>query len=166
MKKAVWSAAAAAAILVCSTTAHAQTVLASQPIQATVTVANLARLTVTGPIDFPNADPDLQATLTSGPVSIVAKARVAASAVISLTVISDKSHFDSPGTTIPVSGMLWTSSGAPFVSGTMSNLAAQSVGSWTGPANQSGTQTYTLPNLWSYAPGSHFVTLTYTLSTP
>jgi hypothetical protein len=48
----------------------------------------------------------------------------------------------------------------------MSSTVAQTVASWTGPANQNGTQTYSLPNLWSYAPGVHTVILTYTLATP
>jgi hypothetical protein len=166
MKKAVWSAAAAAAILIFSTSAYAQTTLASQNVTATVTVSNLARLTVGGPVTFPDTDPDVSATITAAPIAITAKARVAAAAVINLTVQAGASHFDSPGTTIPVTGLTWTTSGAPFINGTMSSAAAQTVGSWTGPSNQTGTQTYTLANLWSYAPGTHSVTLAYTLSTP
>ena len=57
------------------------------------------------------------------------KARVAASAtLVSLTVMSDKSHFDAPGTTIPVSGLTWTATGAAFINGTMSSAGAQTVG--------------------------------------
>ena len=166
MKKAVWSAAAAAAILMCSTSAQAQTTLATQNVTATVTVTNLARLTVGGPLSFPDTDPDSATSITVPAINVSAKARVAASANILLTVISDKSHFDAPGTTIPVSGLTWTATGSAFINGTMTSAGAQTVASWTGPANQTGTQTYTLANLWSYAPGTHSVTLTYTLSTP
>jgi hypothetical protein len=48
----------------------------------------------------------------------------------------------------------------------MSSTTPQTVASWTGPNSQSGTQTYSLPNLWSYAPGTHTVILTYTLANP
>jgi hypothetical protein len=166
MKKAVWSAAAAL-ILMCSTSAQAQTTLATQDVTATVTVTNLARLTVGGPLSFPDTDPDSSASITVPAINVSAKARVAAAANILLTVISDKAHFDAPGSaTIPVTGLTWTATGSAFINGTMSSAGAQMVASWTGPGNQAGTQTYTLANLWSYAPGAHSVTLTYTLSTP
>ena len=168
MKKAVWSAAAATAILMYSTSAYAQPVNLTQTLTATATVGNQAKLTVLGTISFPDTDPDLPGAIpnSGGPVSIAAKARVADTTLVSLTVHSDKTHFDSPGTTIPVGALKWSSSGGVFLpNGSMAN-AAQAVGSWTGPANHSGTQTFTLDNSWAYAPGSYSVTLTYTLSTP
>ena len=120
-----------------------------------------------GPLSFPDTDPDSSTSITVPPINISAKARAAASSNILLTVISDKSHFDAPGSaTIPVAGLTWTATGSVFINGTMSSAGAQTVASWTGPANQAGTQTYTLANLWSYAPGAHSVTLTYTLSIP
>ena len=168
MKKAVWSAAAAAAILMYSTSAYAQAVNLTQTLTATATVGNQAKLTVSGSISFPDTDPDVPGAIpnSGGPVSIAAKARVAPTTPVTLTVVADKTHFDDPGTTIPVGALKWTSSGGVFNgTGTMAN-AAQSVGFWTGPANHSGTQTYTLDNSWAYAPGTYSVTLTYTLSTP
>jgi hypothetical protein len=149
-----------------SASADAQTTLATQNVTATVTVNNLARLTVGGPVTFADADPDSNPTVTAAPIGISARARVAPTTVVNLTVIAGASHFDAPGTTIPVTGLTWAATGTDFLSGTMSSAAAQSVGSWTGPANKTSSQTYTLENLWSYAPGTHSVTLTYTLSTP
>lgn len=169
MKKAVWSAAAAAAILMYSTSAYAQAVNLTQTLTATATVGNQAKLTVSGTIDFPNTDPDVPGAIpnSGGPVSIDAKARVSPTTPVTLTVVANKPHFDDPGTTIPVSALKWTSSGGVFNgTGTMSSVGAQSVCFWTGPANHTGTQTYTLDNSWAYAPGTYSVTLTYTLSTP
>ena len=166
MKKAVWSAAAAA-ILMCSTVAQAQTPIATQQIQATATVGNQAKLTLTGSISFADADPDTTAVIpNSGSLTVEAKARLSPSTNVTLTVQAGATHFDTTST-IPVGALKWTTSGGVFnPSGTMSSLAAQSVGAWTGPAQNSTTQVYTLDNSWAYAPGTHQVTLTYTLSTP
>ena len=37
---------------------------------------------------------------------------------------------------------------------------------WTGPGARSGTQTYSLPNSWTYTVGSYTTTLNYTLTAP
>jgi hypothetical protein len=167
MKKAVWSAAAAAAILMASTSASAQTTLATANITATATVGNQARLTLGGgPVNFPDTDPDLSSTITAAAVTIQARARVAPTTVVNLTVLAGASHFDPLTSTIPVGNLSWTVSGAPFVAGAVSSTTQQSVGQWTGPSTNNGSQTYTLQNLWSYAPGTYSLTLTYTLSTP
>jgi hypothetical protein len=168
MKKAVWSAAAAAAILMCSTSAQAQTLPLTQQITATAVVGNQAKLTLTGSISFADAEPDATPVIpNSGTLSIEAKARVAPTTNVSLTVQAGATHFDPSTSTIPVGALKWTSSGAPFTAtGTMSSVGAQSVGAWQGPASHTGTQSYTLDNSWAYAPGTHTVTLTYTLSTP
>jgi hypothetical protein len=164
MKKAVWSAAAAAAFLACASTAHAQ--LATASIQATVVVGNQARLTVGGDISFPDSDPDSVTSIpASAPVSISARARVAPTQGLVVTVEASDTHFDPVTTTIPVSALTWTVGGAPFIAGTMSDTPVN-LASWSGPSNQSGTQNYVLANSWAYAPGSYAVTLTYTLATP
>ena len=46
------------------------------------------------------------------------------------------------------------------------STTAVSLGSWTGSGNQSGTQTYTLDNSWSYNTGNYGTTVTYTLTAP
>jgi hypothetical protein len=40
------------------------------------------------------------------------------------------------------------------------------VGAWTGSGNQTGTQTYSLANSWTYATGTYTAALTYTLTVP
>jgi hypothetical protein len=165
MKKAVWSAAAA--ILIYSTPALAQTTLATANLTATATVGNQARLTLGGgPVDFPDTDPDLFTTITAAAVTVQARARVAPTTTVNLTVIAGATHFDPATSTIPVGNLSWTVSGAPFQAGTMSSVTQQPLASWSGPAAHTGDQTYTLQNLWSYAPGSYSLLLTYTLSTP
>jgi hypothetical protein len=164
MKKAVWSAAAAAAFLACAIPAHAQ--LATASIQATVVVGNQARLTVTGDITFPDQDPDSVASIpASAAVSVSARARVTAAQGLVVTVNADDTHIDEATDTIPVSALTWTATGTNFLNGTMSNTAVN-VAAWNGPASQAGTQNYVLANSWNYAPGTHVVTLTYTLATP
>jgi hypothetical protein len=164
MKKAVWSAAAAAAFLACASTAHAQ--LATTSIQATVVVGNQARLTVTGDITFPDSDPDSVGTIpASAAVTVQARARVAPTQGLVVTVEADDTHIDEVTDTIPVSNLTWTAAGANFIDGTMSDSPVN-VASWTGPSNQNGTQNYSLVNSWNYAPGTHTVVLTYTLATP
>lgn len=166
MKKAVWSAAAVLGILALAATAGAQT---TQDVNATVTVGQYARLTVTGgPINFGDADPDSVPSIVAAPVSVSARARVAPSAAVSVTVVASNDYFDhASGTTlIPVSNMTWTASAADFdTTGTMSTTAQQ-VAAWTGPANKTGDQTYSLLNSWSYPVGAHTIVLTYTLVVP
>jgi len=164
MKKAVWSAAAAAAFLACANSAHAQ--LATASIQATVVVGNQARLTVTGDITFPDSDPDTVTLIpASAAVSVSARARVSTTQGLVVTVAADDTHIDETTDTIPVTALTWLATGTNFINGTMSNTAVN-VATWTGPSSQSGTQNYRLANAWTYAPGTHVVTLTYTLATP
>jgi hypothetical protein len=72
----------------------------------------------------------------------------------------------SGGNSIAVSNLTWTSSGGGFQAGTSNKTVAQSVGSWSGSGNQSGSQTYALANSWTYATGTYTVTLNYTLTAP
>lgn len=164
MKKAAWSAVTAVALLACASTASAQTTIATQPIDAIVNVGNQARLIVTGPVTFADQDPDLVATLVAAPISVTARARVQPTDDLTVTVVAEDAHFDPTTLTIPVGGMTWTATGTGFVGGTMSAATPQTVGAFVGPSNNSGTQTFSLPNLWSYAPGTHTVVLTYTLT--
>ena len=165
MKTAFWSALTVAAVLLTASPASAQPV--SQNINATVNVNSLARLDVSGDVVFPDTDPDLFATMSAPAITVAARARVAPSQDLVVTVIAAADFFDPGTSTIPVAGLSWTATGSAFVAGgAMSTSTPQAVAAWTGPANQSGTQTYSLPNLWSYAPGTHSVQLTYTLATP
>jgi hypothetical protein len=48
----------------------------------------------------------------------------------------------------------------------MNKATAQTVGSWTGSGNRSGTQSYALANSWNYATGAYTAMATYTLTAP
>lgn len=167
MKKTLSGALAAAALFVFASSASAQTTLATQNVLAQVTVGNQARLTVGGgPITFADSDPDTVPQIAAGaPVTVQARARVAPGTQLNVTVSAAAAFFDATNT-IPVTAMEWTASGdASFVGGAMATTE-QNVSQWVGPAQQNGTQNYTLNNSWDYAPGTHQVQLTYTLSTP
>ncbi|HEY7498678.1 MAG TPA: hypothetical protein VH740_09200 [Vicinamibacterales bacterium] len=165
MRKAVWSAISAAAmVLAFSTSAFAQ--LDTETINATAVVAARGRITLTGVINFPDTDPFTNPTINAAPLSVQALARVAVGAGVSLTVQAG-GDFISGTDSIAIGNLSWASAGAGYTAaGTMSSAAAQSVGGWTGPGARNGTQTYTLVNDWNYAPGNYSVTLTYTLTTP
>jgi hypothetical protein len=72
----------------------------------------------------------------------------------------------SGGNTIGVSNLTWAVTGSGYQAGTSNKTTAQTVGSWTGPGNTLGTQTFSLPNSWTYATGTYTVTLNYTLTAP
>jgi hypothetical protein len=165
MKKAVWSAAAALALMcVCSTPAYAQ--LDTEQITATAVVAARGRITLTGAVNFPDTDPFLSPTINAAPLAVQALARVAPGAGVSLTVQAG-GNFVSGTDTIAIGNLSWSTTGGGFTAtGTMSDTTAQPVGGWTGPGAHNGSQTYTLVNDWAYAPGNYSVTLTYTLTTP
>ena len=165
MRKAVWSAAAALALLcVGSTPAYAQ--LDTEQITATAVVAARGRITLTGTINFPDTDPFLSANINAAPLAVQALARVAPGAGVSLTVQAG-GDFVSGTDTIGIGNLSWATTGGGFTAtGTMSSATAQPVGAWTGPGAHNGSQTYTLVNDWAYAPGNYAVTLTYTLTTP
>jgi hypothetical protein len=167
MKQAVWSGVVAvAAVLVLSSSAFAQAT-ANGSISITANVAAKAKLTL-GPtsITFADADPDVTPTMTSSAVSIDVKTRTSGAGSVTLTVLAS-GDLTSGSDTIGISNLTWTGSGTGFQStGTNNKTTAQTVGSWSGPGNPSGTQTFSLPNSWTYATGTYTVTLNYTLTAP
>jgi hypothetical protein len=167
MKKAVWSGVIAAATLCfLSGTAYAQTT-DTAAVNVTVNVNARAKLTLSAPsLTFADADPDVTPTLTAGALTVGVKARTTGGASVTLTVLASDDLKTAGGDTIAISDLTWTATGASFVGGTSDKTTAQSVGSWVGSGNRSGTQTYSLPNSWSYAIGAYTATLNYTLTAP
>jgi hypothetical protein len=167
MSKSVWSGVLAAGIIIgvpFSSTVAAETATAN--VNATATVAAKARLEVTGVIAFADQDPQSTPVINSAAIDLVVKARTSATETVTLTVIAGD-DFDGPGSEIiPIANLGWSAGGSGFVGGTASKTAAQSVGSWTGSGQHTGTQTYNLVNSWNYAIGTYTVTLTYTLTAP
>jgi hypothetical protein len=167
MKKAVWSGAIATAVLLLG----ASTVLAQQTATASIAVtANVnakAKLTLgTGVINFADADPDVVPTFTSAPVSVDVKSRTTATGNVTLTVLAS-GDLTSGSDAIGVANLTWTATGTGFsATGANNKTTAQTLGSWVGSGSPSGTQTLSLPNLWSYNTGTYTVTLNYTLTAP
>jgi hypothetical protein len=167
MKKAVWSGVVVATgLMLMASSANAQQT-DTKSINVQVNVNARAKLTLgTNAISFTDADPDSTPTFTSSAVSVDVKARTTANGNVTLTVIADGPFENATGNTIDLATLTWTATGTNFVPGTSSDWTAQSVGSWTGSGNRSGTNTYSLPNSWAYATGTYQVQLNYTLTAP
>lgn len=132
------------------------------------TVSATAKLTLgSATVSFANADPDTTPSIaaTEGAISVTAKAKTSAAGSVTLTIVA-ANDLTSGSDTIAISNVTWTVTGAGFVAGTMNKTVAQSVASWTGSGERSGTQSYALANSWSYATGSYSVAATYTLTAP
>jgi len=166
MTKAVWSGiAAAAAVLFVSAPVFAQPVNTdTKTVTVSTTVNARAKLTLgAATVTFADADPDtLGGVLTAAGLSVDVKARTSAAGSVLLTISAP--DFSGAGT-IPIAALKWTASAGFTTPGTVSNSAV-TLGSWTGSGNQSGTQTYTLDNSWSYNTGTYTTTVTYTLTAP
>lgn len=166
MMKAVWSGVAAAAVVMSfSTPVFAQAVVPGS-ITVTASVSARAKLTLTGAVDFADADPDLFPTITAtAPLTIDVKARTGANASVTLTVQA-AGDLDTGTDTIGIGNLSWTAGGSGFVGGTASSGSAVAVGGWTGGGSPSGTQTFALVNSWAYVTGNYSVLLNYTLTVP
>ncbi len=137
-------------------------------VAATASVGGLTKLTLsTAAISFPDADPDSVPLIpaSGGPITITAKARATPGAPITLTVEA-QDDLRSGTDVIPVSALTWTASGPGFVDGTVVRGSAQTLAAWTTSGVHTGTQLYTLRNLWTYATGTYTLTLVYTLMAP
>jgi hypothetical protein len=118
-------------------------------------------------VTFPDADPDTIPLVpaSSGPLTITVKARATAGSTIRLT-ISATDSLRSGVNTIPATALTWTTTGSGYTAGTVSQFAAQTLGTWTGPGVQIGTQSYLFQNSWTYVPGTYTLVLFYTLTAP
>lgn len=137
-------------------------------VSVTVAVAAAAKLVISSStVTFPNADPDVTPFVAAaeGAISVTAKARTATGSPVELTVLAAGDLVSGPNT-IGVTNVSWTASGAGFVAGTLSSSVAQTVGSWSGPGQRAGTQSFQLANSWTYATGAYSTVATYTLIAP
>ena len=146
------------------------TYLEAQTVTATfnANLAGVAKLSLSSnSLSFPDANPDVfpQVQASVGAMTVTAKARAQAGATVTLTVQATD-DLRSGVDTIPAGALTWTASGPGFVAGTVSRIAPQLVGSWSGSGVRTGTQLYQFQNSWNYASGTYTVALLYTLSTP
>jgi hypothetical protein len=155
----------AAAILLTSSAAYAQST-ANASLNVTVNVAARATLTLgAAALNFADADPTTVPVLTAPPVAITVGARTSPTGNVTLTVLAT-GNLVGTGGTIPIGNLTWTATGTGFAAGVSNATTAQAVGGWTGPGAQNGTQTFSLPNSWTYGTGSYTTTLNYTLTVP
>ena len=168
MRKTLWRVGltTAAVVLLSSSSAYAQAADTGS-VLVTVTVASRARLTLgSATLNFTDQDPDTVLNLTAPALTVNVGARTAAASNVTLTVVATTALTGSAGT-IPINQLTWAGNGAGFAATGISNTTvAQNVGTWTGPGTRTGDQTYSLPNSWTYAPGSYTTTLNYTLTVP
>ncbi len=137
-------------------------------VSVTVTISAAAKLALSAStVTFANADPDTSPTIpaSEGAISITAKAKTATGASVTLTVVA-ANDLQSGSDTIGITNVKWTAAGTGFTPGTMNKTTAQTVASWTGSGNRTGTQSYALTNNWSYPIGVFSTTATYTLTAP
>jgi hypothetical protein len=135
-------------------------------INVTANVNAKAKLTLgVGAITFADADPDVSPVMTATAFNIDVKARTSGLGNITLTVVASD-DLTSGSDVIPIGGLTWAATGSGFQPGTSNKATAQTVGSWTGSGSPTGTQTYSLPNSWTYATGTYTATLNYTLTVP
>ncbi len=131
-------------------------------------VAARATLTIAPTtINFPDADPDATPSIPANEnsVSVQSKVRTSSAGVSTLTCLANGA-LQSVSDAIAISNVTWTASGAGYVPGTMSDVAAQNVGSWSGSGTRNGNFDFSLANSWDYNVGSYTQTVLYTLSAP
>ena len=137
-------------------------------VSVAVTVSAGAKLSLSSStVTFANADPDTTPSIpaSEGIITITAKAKTATGASVTLTVVA-ANDLKSGSDTITINNVTWTASGTGFTPGTMNKTTAQTVASWTGSGNRTGTQSYALANSWSYVTGAFSTTASYTLTAP
>jgi hypothetical protein len=118
-------------------------------------------------LTFPNSDPDTVPSIPSneGGVTVTAKANTSRGSTVTLTLVASD-DLKSGSDTIDIGNITWTGSGAGFVNGTMNQTTPQTVASWSGSGNHTGTVTHVLANSWDYVAGNYSATATYTLTAP
>ena len=167
MRKTLWKVGltTAAVVLLSSSSAYAQQVV-NAALNVQVNVGSRARLTLGATdITFLDADPTATPIMNAGPVTVDVGARTTAGASVTLTVLAN-GNLTSGTDVITINNLTWTATGTGFVAGTSNATTAQNVGAWTGSGVRTGSQSFLLPNSWSYVPGTYTATLNYTLTVP
>src|SRR5262245_64055114 len=122
MKKAVWSGAiAAAVVLLGSSSAFAQQT-AGASIAVTAHVDAKAKLTLSlSSINWLDADPDTTPTFSSGAITVDVKARTSAGGAVTVTVLADQ-DLTSGSDTIRINNLTWRGIGNGFTGTGASNM--------------------------------------------
>ena len=165
MTKAVWSAAAAAAVLFVASPVFAQAT-DTKTLNVSATVSARAKLTrqFGGRCPSPMRILTLTPSIVATPLTVDVKTRTSGASNVTLTVLADGDLVSGFGCDCHRQSEL---DGCWLSAGTMSQVSAVSFGAWTGSGNHTGlTQTYALANSWAYATGLYAAVVTYTLTAP
>ena len=127
MTKAVWGAAAAAAVLFVASPVFAQAT-DTKTLNVSATVSARAKLTLSSAaVSFADADPDLTPSIVATPLTVDVKTRTAAASNVTLTVLAG-GDLMSGSDPIAITNLTWTASGAGVSAGTMSKTTAVTFG--------------------------------------
>jgi len=154
-------------VVLFNATAQAATITTNLTVNTTILARAILNLG-SGSVNFPDSDPTSVPSIgaTQNPVSVTASIRTGSASVATLTAQTG-GDLVSGGNSIAISNVTWTGTGTGFSStGTMDKTVGQSVGSWTGSGQRSGSNSYFLANSWNYATGVYIATVTYTLTAP
>jgi hypothetical protein len=166
MKKAVWSGAVVATVVLLGSSPVFAQQTATASVAVTANVNAKAKLTLgLAAVNFADADPDVVPTFTSAAITVDVKSRTTAAGNVTVTVLAS-GDLTSGSDVIGIGNLTWTTTGAGFVAGTNNKTTAQTLGSWTGSGSPSGSHTLSMPNSWNYNTGTYTVTLNYTLTAP
>lgn len=119
-------------------------------------------------ITFPTADPDLAPVVQAQPLIIRYQIRNNDTGGWRLTVLA-AGNLIAGASVIDIGNVSWTASPTPpFQAGTLSQTVEQTVASGLGNVQQpqTGTLTFQLNNLWTYAVGVYTQIIVFTLSAP
>ena len=123
-------------------------------------------LTLSGGLNFLDADPDLVPTVGPEIVTLEVKAVGKRDVTWSLTLIAD-SDLQSGSDIIPITVISWTAfPNPPYTSGTLSTVVPKVIASGLTHEHDIITFDFYMQNSWTYNSGSYSSTATFTLSAP
>ncbi len=128
--------------------------------------AGPAKLTLSGGVTFPDADPD--AVPIMGPQTVTLGVQVLGPVGVpwTLTFIAN-SDLQSGTNMIPISNVSWTvRPNPPFRDGALSTVTPIVLATGVSHSRLVGTFNFYMPNSWNYVPGNYTATATFTLAAP
>lgn len=124
------------------------------------------RLTISGSVSFPDANPDLVPLVGPGTVRIDVRALGAPGNPWTLSVIGDSDLLSGPDL-IPISAVSFTATPSPtFTGGRLSVAMPVLCGAGLTHATTAATFQFYLDNSWTYPEGNYIGTATFTLAVP
>jgi hypothetical protein len=123
-------------------------------------------LTLSGGLNFVDADPDLVPTVGPETVTLQVKAVGRRGLTWSLTLIAD-SDLQSGPDMIPITVISWTAfPNPPYANGTLSTVVPALIAGGLTHEHDIITFNFLMQNSWAYSTGNYSSTATFTLSAP